>query len=136
MHLLHKIVDFFFLLSVCLAVTPKSCRQCDGKYLVIFNSYVSEAQAREFIKTSLGGCATGNEYLLFNPGSNDCLGTTCKDWFFDMKAWRYCGNGGSVTLKKDNHGIGGLMALKDYMGLTCTRSVECHGNCNCVQCGC
>lgn len=125
----------FSLLAAC-AFADNSCRQCSGQILMIFASYLSEAQATQFLKTSLGSCATGNDYVLLKPGSNDCMGNRCKDWFFSIVAWRYCGNGPKVVIKKDNHGIGDVLAYQDYMTLVCTKSVRCHGDCNCAQCGC
>lgn len=133
---LYKLACLLFALLAVNAATGKSCRQCTGDYLLILNDYATEAQARSFIKTSLGGCVTGGEYELIHPGSNDCLRGACKVWFFNINAWRYCGNGPTVVLKKDNHGSGGMLALKDYLSLSCTESVVCHGNCNCAECGC
>lgn len=116
-----------------------SCRQCVGNYNLQFPNYVSRAQATSFMKTSMGSCATGNDYNIVDVGPGDCAGgnkNLCRVWVFNLRVWRYCGNGGSVDLKKTNHGIGSLVASLDELSLTCTQSVECRGSCNCAECGC
>lgn len=75
----------------------------------------------------------------------------CKNWVFSMTIWRYCGNGGEVYLRKVDQGsfdprvhrprpnypcFNGLCAYQDDLHLECTKSVDCHGKCDCPACVC
>lgn len=131
------ILIFFFLEQ---ATSLKSCRQCSGAERITFNTYVSYDQSLAFFRTSLGGCATGNDYLVLVSYFSDCMSHTgpplCKYWVYVVKIWRYCGNGGRVSLDKGIHCSDNLCAIYDNLSLSCTKSVECRGECTCAQCGC
>lgn len=137
------------------AMGLNGCRQCTGTKIIIFNNPVSEDQAMEFFKTSLGNCATGDDYDAYRgvaegcqlpcvrpvvgPRTTSCAQfgpVRCPKWTFTLKMWRYCGNGGSVTLNKSDHCSAGVCAISDNLRLVCTRSVRCLGDCNCAECGC
>lgn len=132
-------------------VTGKNdCRACLGYQRVYFDYYVSEEVASTFWKASTGPCMTGNDFNLLGTQTEECMQICtqkvgdrcvkmengCKSWNFNLKIWRYCGNGGSVKLTKGKHCAGGICADQDTLTLTCNPSVDCHGDCNCRQCGC
>lgn len=116
------------------------CRQCTGEQLITFKDYVTLNEVRMYLKGTLNECATGGQYEIDDAFSIYCLegGSeyTCKDWNIGLKVWRYCGNGSKVRLRQNNLCIANICVELDNLILDCTKSVECHGKCDCRQCGC
>lgn len=144
-------------ISVGLAASHNSCRQCMGNQAITFKTRVSQDSATSFFKASLGSCATGNDYYVQLVEPSDCLipcvveaidnnkrrycqkfgEKVCLTYKFNIRVWRYCGNGGSVTLNKGAHcSIQGFCVASDSLSLSCNRSVQCRGDCTCSNCGC
>lgn len=141
-------------LTTLLAVRAgkNSCRQCVGSQSLLFNAYTHPIDALNLFESSLGSCATGKDYEVTSVVEDNCTEPcldpvpyrecrnrapkVCKKYTFNLKVWRYCGNGGSVSLRKTNHCSAGVCSASDYLSLTCYQSVECRGDCNCAQCGC
>lgn len=136
-------------------VARNGCRQCTGTHSIRFNGYANELQATSFLHATLGSCATGNDLeslvilatectlpcieAQYSPTKRKCLKygpLACKAWEFDLTVWRYCGNGGAVSVTKGNHNIDTWYVEEDTLQLTCVKSVECRGTCHCNQCGC
>lgn len=140
--MLNVVKAIFVLVSIfaglAVSIPHNSCRQCFGVYGATFNKAVNQAQALAFLKTSMGDCSTGKEYdfnFSQNTGCQDrSANPACYAWEFKVNLWRYCGNGAVVILDKKNHCIGGLCANTEGLNVQCSKSVECHGNCNVVQC--
>lgn len=145
------LIPFFAGLALC----ARSCRQCTGSQTISFDNYITGPQAEAFFKASIGNCATGADFEIQSTLSSVCQTScavkqvdpnrticvtqgpqVCKVWTFDVKAWRYCGNGRSVKLNKGRHCIGSLCAASDNLDLNCVRSVHCRGDCDCNKCGC
>lgn len=147
----------YLYLLVCvfaeLVTCHNSCRQCGGSKRITFARQVTRDEAVAFAKASIGACATGAELEIGEVESSDCTAPctswvhwpdqcgayghmACFNYVITVKVWRYCGNGGTVNLKSTQHCIGGLCAKTEELDLYCHKSVECHGECNCVQCGC
>lgn len=117
------------------------CRQCTGLKKMKFVDYLEHPEAVYLAVTSLKGCATGNVFVFKNVQAIKTSGCTfdgdsCKEWWFDMDIWRYCGNGKKVLLNKGYYCIANFCVETDNMELTCTKSVKCDGDCNCKDCGC
>lgn len=149
-------LDVFTYISLLLsllagvAATKNSCRQCLGQQHLTFDHYVPIQVAEAYWKASIGTCATGGEHEVRASLSTDCIkpciqfvggkcvrwSYECKNWDFTLKIWRYCGNGGSVELRKANHCADSICTTEDHLTLACSPSVECHGNCRCSECGC
>lgn len=155
--MLHELKSALILITVLVGLVAgrNGCRQCLGMQRVIFDHHISEQQATDFFRKSLGECATGNDYQITAVLSNWCqypcleqikesnrtlcktFGTTvCTTWGFQIKVWRFCGNGSRAIWSKGRHCIDGLCATNDDLGLSCTQSVECRGTCHCNLCGC
>lgn len=117
-------------------VGRNGCRQCGGKQSIYFTRAAAPLEAYAFFQSSLGRCATGNQYQVDVIVPDDCDSLLCKSYVFYLKIWRYCGNGGTVDLKRTDHCIAGLCAATDDLNLSCRNSVDCKGTCNCAQCGC
>lgn len=134
------------------AANSWSCRQCVGGYHFVFSVPISEAKAREFLSAGLLNCATANQYDITQTEKGLCDATCvrpgmppncapvnaplCREWFFHLKVWRYCGNGGKVFWNKDPHCTGNICTSADTLSLSCYASVNCIGKCNCKLCGC
>lgn len=150
-----KALFIFTGLIAIAAAGHNSCRQCKGAQTITLNTRVGNAQALAFFKASIGNCATGGDLEVTSALGSDCevpcatnremphttycvlwAPRVCRIWTINVKVWRYCGNGGLVNLKKANHCSGGLCASSDNLSLTCWKSVECRGDCNCGSCGC
>lgn len=149
-----KILLAFLSIFASLVAANNSCRQCSGYQHITFNNKVTEQQALSFFRSSLGSCATGNDYYLEKVQSSNCYyppatqyvggktdytvytAPTCLDWTFTVKIWRYCGNGGKVTLRRTQNCISGVCASINNLELVCYKSVQCRGTCNCAECGC
>lgn len=131
-----RLVFFLLAARVAHAIAHNSCRQCNGLHKFLFTSYVTPDAAKSFLKASIGSCATGAELDIASYTTDVCQGDACKYYYFTINVWRYCGNGGSVIIKRKSHCIAGVCNEGEYLGLTCTQSVVCHGDCNCAQCGC
>lgn len=137
-------------LYAALGSCRNSCRQCQGVQRLSFDYYTREDVATNFWKASIGNCATGAELDVIGKLNTDCRGycvewsddecvkfiDICKNWFFTLKIWRYCGNGGSVNMNKGKHCINNICATQDNFSFSCSHSVDCHGDCHCDQCGC
>lgn len=123
--------------ALCLAnLDPKSCRRCHGTFNVNLNLAVSKQDAVNYVVGTLGRCATNAEIDIGVPTTPGCSpGGACKVWSFPVTAWRYCGNGGLVSLDKTNQCNGGLCG-NTTLRMGCDKSVVCHSDCNCVECGC
>lgn len=129
-----------------------SCRQCSGKQVMLFNNHITQDQATSFFRNSIGSCATGGQLNIDQVEADacqfDCLKWNgsqcalhggpmrCSKWVFWIKVWRYCGNGGAVNITNTQHCSAGVCTTSDTLSMTCNRSVECRGDCNCAQCGC
>lgn len=136
------------ILTSCLAgivESGKSCRQCTGTLRIVFSDYVSLEVAKTFIQRNLDNCVTRAAYLVDSvvavyTNEFTCYAANkylaCTEWTYKITAWRYCGNGGSVALKRGQHCIDRICVNQDDLNLTCTRSVECKGDCDCSKCGC
>lgn len=151
---LSKSLFAFILLLAGFALSHNSCRLCAGDQRIIFDKFTFENEAVAFLKASLGNCATGADFEITRVRRQNCVDpcTTgvvktwtncaafgnfaCKYYIFDVKIWRYCGNGGFVRLTKGGHCIGPRCATLDTLAISCTKSVECRGDCDCVACGC
>lgn len=137
------------------AIGANSCRLCTGHQIMVFDHQVGQDAVAAFFKTSIGNCFTGNDYQLELIETQDCLNPClmieqdgnvkkcikygdkiCRQWKFILKVWRYCGNGGAVTLHRTNLCSNGLCAPTVNLDLTCNASVQCRSTCNCAQCGC
>lgn len=105
------------------------CIQCEGKQVITFTNAVTAQQANDFVKGSIGGCATNNEYDILYVSQNG------QTWTWDLRIWRYCGIGKSNYLNKDAHCIGNVCASSDSRTLTCSKIVYCHSVCFPWQCG-
>lgn len=141
--LIIKMFKFFKLAIVFLslyaghAAAKNSCRQCTGTSELGFTSFVTADQVKSYLGATLGKCATGGEYDLIPWNKSSCSPTnanSCKIWLVDHQIWRYCGNGGEVKLYRSNISAAGVTADYDKFDLLCTKSVECHGTCDCAAC--
>lgn len=148
------------LLVIFLASRVKSrngCRQCIGRQFLRFDNFKTQEHAIESFKVSIGQCATGNEYefevinlfdcrqpcltsITLPSGEVKCQTYTgikeCKAWTYGIKVWRYCGNGGIVNFSKGRQCLDYRRVARDDTILSCDKSVDCHGQCDCKQCGC
>lgn len=120
------------------ALGRNGCRQCTGLKTVLFTDYITEEQLFQYIKDSFKGCATGLQYDVYIPsnGPKYCTsdGVRCKEWTVGLRAWRYCGNGGSVNKTQANLCYANACSVKDVLTFTCVRSVECVGRCYADSC--
>lgn len=126
----HKTLIILILGLLELVVGLKGCRQCHGKQYITFTEPVSQYEATQFLRYSLGQCATGKNYNIVKATKD---GNT---WTFDLQIWRYCGNGGSNYVDKGGSSFSGLTSVSDKRALICTKSVECGRECLCSLCGC
>lgn len=120
---------FTLLFSLFAGLSSAFCRQCLGKQVITFNKSVNKQQAIDFFKSSLGDCATGNEYDILGVTQNN------KTWTIQLKIWRYCGTGGSNFVGKGAHCINDVCVSQDYRVLTCWKTVNCHDECDFTACG-
>lgn len=147
-HAMYKLCKTFLLwviLYAGIAHSRNGCRQCEGFETIWFRNKASLADATAYMRASLGNCATGNDYsILLAVGTvcDDCVGRCpddkliCYRWWFDLRIWRYCGNGARLMLDKRSFCNNGLCSFKDFLSLECLKSVECRGDCKCRTCGC
>lgn len=118
------------LLILCTNLTGAIyCRQCHGFQTITFVNKVTTAQATNFMKKSLGSCATGGDYAISSI-TQDGLKFT-----FGLQIWRYCGTGGSNWVNKKDHCIDKICSVADSRRLTCTKSVKCGYSSDCYSCG-
>lgn len=117
------------LISLCSRLTSAfACRQCHGPQTIIFVNAVTTAQATDFMKKSLGPCATDNDYTITG------ITQTGLKFVFDLKVWRYCGVGGSNFVNRGAHCIDKICTTADTRGLACTKTVECGMTYDCRSC--
>lgn len=120
-----------------LVLARNGCRQCIGFQRITFPDFTDVLTATNFFRSSLGGCATGNQYDLLVSAGNDCDSSgNCKNWEFKVQIWRYCSNGGDVSYPKGHHCIDKVCSLYDTLSLSCVKSVKCYSKCYCDQCAC
>lgn len=149
------------LIAICLliigqALSKNGCRACEGTQSLTFSAGITQEAATSFLVQSVLGCATGDEYQIdrIDRGGcqTDCLREggvppdtqcaaegpqKCHIWLFNIKIWRYCGNGGLLTLRRGSYcDKFSICSLTDTLTLTCHKSVECHTKCDCSKCGC
>lgn len=137
-----------------LVLSKYGCRQCKGTAVLKLSQYESIGNVASFFAENFNRCATGNDYLFDRVDKTDCQPecmrsdgpkciqkgdpTLCLTYTYSLTIWRYCGNGGSVSLKRPT------LCLIDLKGgpcqylidVQCTKSVNCQGNCDCKFCGC
>lgn len=139
-------LQIFRLAFVCLslifgtAVARNGCRQCTGSIKLNFKNYVSLYELSTYLDGSLGRCATGKQYDRTLIAEYGCMTANyeviCKNWNIGLKVWRYCGNGGKVSLRQDNVCVGNICVSLDQLELKCSKSVDCKETCDCDLCGC
>lgn len=120
-------------------VARNGCRQCTGAYRLVFDTYVTECEARDYLEKQLSGCATGGQYEVTGIRVGVCTQTTeitCRSWDFDLKVFRYCGNGPTVIRTKKWMCATGYCFYGEHLKLQCTKSVDCASKCECVECAC
>lgn len=133
---------FFIMLSVLAgsAVARNGCRQCRGQRTINFKNSVSIEDATAYLKFVLSDCATANEFDILGCSPSQCLDETmsalCKTYYFSLRIWRYCGNGGNIDFKQQNICHGNVCLNTDHLFMECTRSVDCRSKCTCSMCGC
>lgn len=120
-------------------VARNGCRQCFGEYSITFTYPVGRDVADNVVSPGVAGCATGDNWETTAARSAGiCLTTTgptaCTTWIYAINVWRYCGNGGSVSLSKPR-----VCSPAGYCGvskltMSCRKSVECIGKCEPKQC--
>lgn len=139
------ILKFAFVLISLLVgsvVARNGCRQCEGELSIRFKEYMTHEETEKYILTSLNSCATNNEFQITgyrNPFENCNMESNplrCQLFTFNIKAWRYCNNGGTVSWSKNKVCIFGsnICAIAVDLNMKCTRSVECHGTCDGLLC--
>lgn len=122
----------------------KSCRQCSGLLELKFDSYASEALARDATRRFISACATGNQFEITGVNTEGLCGgldtIICKHWVIKLTIWRYCGNGGTVLKAKQGTPkvltCDGNVACtaNSVLTMSCHKSVECAGDCILSQC--
>lgn len=130
---------FFSLFLAGIAKAKHSCRQCSGRHTIRFNTFVGHDAAAAFSANSLSNCATGKELNVkgFLPGMCKYQDTSsCLEWNFDYDVYRYCGNGGLVSLKKTEECFDKTCSVSEDITFTCVKSVRCATTCFCKMCGC
>lgn len=138
MHSILKAVIILVSVFTSQALCGKSCRQCFGTYEITNAGRIDQETARKFAHATLSICATGEEFELGAPVPSQCTTEDvrkCSVWQFPVKAWRYCGNGGSVTFNQPIRCVDGTCASSS-LDMKCHTSVVCHGGCKCEECGC
>lgn len=132
------------------AESENGCLQCTGVHSIYFGEFTSQTRAVAFVRASLDGCATGNDYEMTPKTQIDCTVscprsgqgctppgvTVCKSWEFDLTVWRYCGRSSLINRDKSHRSPGGVYAPSDTMRLNCDRWVDCKSACSCDYCGC
>lgn len=151
MHGIFKTLCLLFLVSYSSAVTGNSCRACSGTHVASFFKHVNMAQATEFFRSVVGKCATGNQYRINKTTASDCEKncesffkgvcvtkgdpSLCSTYTFAIDAYRYCGNGGAVNKHiEQSVTVAGITATRQNIVLSCSRSVQCGGDCDKSQC--
>lgn len=124
------IKSVFVMLSIFAGLASAYCRQCAGKQIITFTTDVSEKQARDFFRTSIAECVTGNDYWTLGVSRNG------RTWTTQVKVWRYCGVGKSNYVNKGAHCIGDVCASEDYRVLTCSKTANCADNEECSYSAC
>lgn len=146
----NKVAFILFTVFASHVASKDGCRQCTGFSTLSFTDYISEAQAWTFLKNSIGTCATGSDVEVTRSVPIDCKSSCagednlcigpgvliCRSWVFHLTVWRFCGNGGSVSLNKGSVCDGQICATTNYLGMDCHKSVVCKSRCNCANCGC
>lgn len=133
------ILTLFLLVSS--VIGGKSCRQCTGYRGIIFRYHTSEQEAVAFFLRTINekSCFTGGDYEILNKTKDDCVdgkdgSPRCRSWAFTLNAWRYCGNGDVVRVKRDDRCLGNNCAVYDLLSMHCSMSVFCRGDCDIKQC--
>lgn len=125
------------LLASC-AAAARSCRQCSGTLTIEFPRPVLRGVANIFVPSPLKGCATGGQYRVDNAHGENCVAladpTPCTKWVFDITAWRYCGNGGSVNKNGIPDCVDGLCPVSSVISMGCRKSVTCAAKCDSNTC--
>lgn len=129
-------------LLVSSVVARNSCRQCEGELSIRFKEYMTHDEAAKYILTSLNSCATNNEFQItgyrnpFDYCNMESNPLRCQLFTFNIKAWRYCNNGGTVSWSKGRVCIFGsnICTAAVDLNMKCTKSVDCHGTCDGIQC--
>lgn len=124
---------FVLVMLFAASVTARrGCRQCSGTLSFTFNKPINKAVLDKMVYYQLVGCATGNEFRItgYSTPEGRCPGDTCDAWNVGLIAWRYCGNGGSVSHSLfTNTCTGGACATSNKLTMKCTKSVECGYQC-------
>lgn len=140
---------FCLVLSVFIrrAVSRFSCRQCSGDVTVHFDGYVQPKDADDHFSKNFVPCQTGNAYQIKltvrSDCQQDCLESRkgvciqkgnpqlCQTAKYSVHVWRYCFNGGSVTVDKHQDCTYGEYSGPCHyqVNFVCTHSVKCKGSC-------
>lgn len=135
-----SIVILLLSLFTGFAAARNGCRQCDGSLNLVFKNYLTLYEVNTYLAGTIGRCATAKQYELRRMSEKECINDAteyaCKTWTLGIKAWRYCGNGGKVLVRRDNVCIGNLCAGMEQLVMRCTKSVDCAEKCDCDECGC
>lgn len=131
-----RVAIAFWGLTVSSVFARNGCRQCSGIFLKVFASAVTEGQARDYLKSKLSNCATGDQYAVTKVVQNTCTGNTCKVWNLSIDVYRYCGNGPTVGYSLNPYCKFGKCFYGEVLQLQCTKSVDCAATCHCEQCHC
>lgn len=129
------------LLLVSGTVARNSCRQCTGTYTMDFVEFRSYSDVQKYLQEVLGICATGRQFEITSTSVSDCFtGSTsiavCKTWILGVRVWRFCGNGPTVYLNRQNICSTLYCTSTEVLNLKCTKSVGCANRCNSKLCGC
>lgn len=125
-----------FLSSVgATAVASGDCRKCAGTYLFRFDKAVTKAQAIDFFKKRIGGCAAENQFDIDKAVPVGCKRSPCKFWRVHVLIDRYCGKALSIKVgktkscnpKKETYGC----VTWEFINLKCGVKVDCGGPCSC-----
>lgn len=119
------------------AIAAASCRLCSGTLTLTLNNFATQANVNNMVRYYMSGCATGLQYQITgysNPPQTCVQGSNplkCKSWTVSLKAFRYCGNGGSVS-KTFGHNAcdGGVCASSNLLTMSCNPSVACADTCD------
>lgn len=133
-----EMLNFFSILLAVLTLvsadflwwkSKRECRQCVGSQIITFTGPTSEQDAVNFFQSSLGSCASPQEYSTLAPKKSGCTmaGKTevCTTYEYDLRFWRYCGVGTSVNVNGGAHCFNNICSRTDVRTLTCNDQVKC-----------
>lgn len=115
--------------SIFCGLVSGRCIQCQGKQVITFAGDVNSQQANDFFKSSLGDCATGDDYDILY------VSTSGRTWTWDLRIWRYCGIGKSYYVDKGPQCFNGVCSTADKRTLKCSKIVYCYSTCTPWECG-